>query len=147
MGNIQSNPIQANEPDRAFIEHERDRFASRAVLLLVLLNGGGALILLMLVAQAPAASVDGRVAAALLFFSAGAIAALFSSFLAYINRTIRLEQPGRRENLRAALLGFAIAAVIGSGAAFLTAMNMVASTQVEKPRSLSEGSPKTLIYA
>ena len=98
-----------------------------------------AFILLTLMVQAPSASVDGRVAAALLFFSAGAIAALFSSFLAYINRTIRLEQPGRRENLRAALLGFAIAAVIGSGAAFMTAMNMVASTQVEKPRSLSEG--------
>ena len=113
------------------------------MLLLVLLNGGGAFILLTHMLQAPSASVDGRVAAALLFFSAGAISALFSSFLAFINRTIRLEQPGRRENLRAALLGFAIAAVIGSGAAFLTAMNMVASTQVEKPRPLSKGWPHT----
>lgn len=139
MAKIKSNPTQTNEPDRAFIQHERDRFANRALSLLVLLNGAGALILLTLMAQAPKATVDGKVAAALLFFSVGAIAALLSSFLAYINRTISLEQPVRRENLRAALLGFAIAAVIGSGAAFLTAMNMVASTRVEKPSSHSMG--------
>ena len=137
---VQSNATQANEPvlDRAFIEHERNRFASRALSVLVLLNGAGALILLMVIAQAPAATVHGKVAAAMLFFSVGAILALLSAFLAYINRTIRLEQPARRENLRAALRGFAIAAVIGSGAAFLTGMNMVATAQVEKPRSPSE---------
>jgi len=138
---VQSNPTQANEPvlDRVFIEHERNRFASRALAFLVLLNGGSALILLTLMAQAPAASVDGKVAAALLFFSVGAIFALLSAFLAYINRTIRLEQPGRRQNLRAALRGFAIATVMGSGAAFLTGMNMVATAKVEKPSSHSKG--------
>lgn len=139
---VQSNATQANEPvlDRAFIEHERNRFASRALSVLVLLNGAGALILLMVIAQAPAATVHGKVAAAMLFFSVGAIFALLSAFLAYINRTIRLEQPERRENLRAALRGFAIAAVIGSGAAFLTGMNMVATAKVEKSSSHSKGS-------
>jgi len=134
---VESNATQANEPvvDRAFIERERNRFASRALLLLVLLNGAGAFVLLMVMAPAPAASVDGKVAAALLFFSVGAIFALLSAFFAYINRTIRLEQAGRRENLRAALRGFAIATVIGSGAAFLTGMNMVATAKVEKPNS------------
>jgi hypothetical protein len=141
MAMVQSNATQANEPvlDRAFIEQERNRFASRALSFLVLLNGAGALILLMVMAQAPAATVHGKVAAAMLFFSVGAIAALLSAFLAYINRTIKLEQPGRRENLRAALRGFAIAAVIGSGAAFLTGMNMVATAQVEKSSWHSKG--------
>jgi len=141
MAMVQSNLTQANEPvlDRAFIERERNRFASRAVSFLVLLNGTGALILLMVIAPAPAATVDGKVAAAMLFFSVGAIAALLSAFFAYINRTIKLEQPGRRENLRAALRGFAIAAVIGSGAVFLTGMNMVATAKVEKSSSHSKG--------
>jgi len=138
---VQSNATQANETviDRTFIERERNRFASRALAFLVLLNGAGALVLLMVMASAPAATVDGKVAAAMLFFSVGAILALLSAFLAYINRTIRLEQPGRRENLRAALRGLAIATVIGSGAAFLTGMNMVATAKVEKPISQSKG--------
>jgi hypothetical protein len=138
---VQSNAPQANAPviDRVFIERERNRFASRALSLLVFLNGASALILLMVMALAPDATVDGKVAAALLFFSVGAIFALLSAFLAYINRTIRLEQPGRRENLRSALRGFAIATVIGSGAAFLTGMNMVATAKVEKPSSQSKG--------
>ena len=51
---VQSTPTQANEPvlDRAFIERERNRFASRALAFLVLLNGAGALILLMVMAPA-----------------------------------------------------------------------------------------------
>ena len=79
---VQSTPTQANEPvlDRAFIERERNRFASRALAFLVLLNGAGALILLMVMAPAPAATVDGKVAAAMLFFSVGAIFALLSAF-------------------------------------------------------------------
>lgn len=141
MAKVQSNATQADEPvlDRAFIERERNRLANRALSFLVLLNGAGALILLTVMAQAPAATVHGKIAAAMLFFSIGAIAALLSSFLAYINRTIRLEQTARRENLRSALRGFAIAAVIGSGAAFLTGTNMVATVQVEKSSSRSKG--------
>jgi uncharacterized iron-regulated membrane protein len=141
---VQSNATQAKEPvvDRALIERERNRFASRALSLLVLLNGAGASILLAVVVQAPAATVDGKIAAAMLFFSVGSIFALLSAFLAYINRTIKLEQPGRREKLRAALRGLAIAAVIGSGAAFLTAMNMVAMAQVERPNSNSKDPSK-----
>jgi len=140
MAMVQSNATEDNQPvlDRAFIEHERDRAASRALSFLILLNGAGALILLAIMAQAPAATVHGKIAAAVLFFGVGAIFALLSAFLAYINRTITLEQPARRENLRAALRGFALAAVIGSGAAFLTGMNMVATAQVERPSSHSK---------
>ena len=126
--------------DRAFIERERNRFAGRALSFLVVLNGAAALILLFVMAQARESTVDGKVAAALLFFASGAIAALLSAFLAYINRTVRMNQSARRENLRAALRGLAIAAVIGSGAAFLVGMNMVATSAVEKTSSHPKGS-------
>lgn len=121
--------------ERVFVERERNRFANRSLSFLVVLNGAAALILLTIMAQAGEATVDGKVAAAMLFFSGGAIAALLSAFLAYINRTLRMHQSERRENLRASLRGFAIAAVIGSGAAFLVGMNMVATSAVEKSSS------------
>ena len=126
--------------DRAFIERERNRFAGRALSFLIVLNGAAALILLFVMAQAGESTVDGKVAAALLFFASGAIAALLSAFLAYINRTVRMRQSARRENLRAALRGLAIAAVIGSGAAFLVGMNMVANSAVEKSSTHPKGS-------
>lgn len=126
--------------DRAFIEAERNRFAGRALSFLIVLNGAAALILLFVMAQARESTVDGKVAAALLFFSSGAIAALVSAFLAYVNRTVRMRQSAQRENLRAALRGLAIAASIGSGAAFLVGMNMVANSAVEKLSSHPKGS-------
>jgi hypothetical protein len=51
-----------------------------------------------------------------------------------------MRQKTRQENLRAALRGLAIAAVIGSGAAFLVGMNMVATSAVEKSSSHPKGS-------
>ena len=134
---LKSDPEQ--DLDRAFIERERNRFAGRALSFLVLLNGAAALILLAIMAQAPESTVDGKVATALLFFSSGAMAALLAAFLAYINRTVRMRQSARREELRAALRGLAIAAVIGSGAAFLVGMNMVAMSAVEKSSSHPKG--------
>lgn len=136
-------PHRASKPsepnlDRAFIERERNRFAARALSFLVLLNGAGALILLTIIAQAPDATIDRKIAAAMMFFSGGAMAALLSSFLAYVNRTMRMQAPGR-EGLRRALRGLAVAAVIGSGAAFVTGMNMVATAQAERSSSHPKG--------
>jgi hypothetical protein len=125
--------------DPLFIERERNRFGARALAFLVVLNGAAALILLSILAKAPEATVDTKYAAAMLFFSGGAIAALLSSFLAYINRTVTMEAP-QRANLRASLQGLAIAVVIGSGAAFLTGMNMVAGAASEKSSSHPKGS-------
>lgn len=130
--------------DRTFIERERNRFAGRALSFLILLNGAAALILLALMVQAPESTVDRKIAAAMIVFSSGAVAALFSSFLAYVNRTVRIESPSRH-NLRRVLRGLAIAAVIGSGVAFLSGMNMVATAQAEKssshPKSRREDKP------
>ncbi|MHA1517076.1 MAG: hypothetical protein ACTSYK_00580 [Alphaproteobacteria bacterium] len=124
--------------DRAFIERERNRFAGRALSYLTFLNGAAALILLALIVQAPESTVDRKIAGAMIVFGAGATAALFSSFIAYVNRTIRIESPGRR-GLRRALRGIAVAAVIGSGAAFLAGINMVATAQTEKSSSHPKG--------
>jgi hypothetical protein len=124
--------------DRAFVERERNRFAGRALLLLVALNGVAALVLLSILARAPEGSVDSRIANAMLFFSGGAVAALLSAFLAYVNRTVRMEAPGR-EMLRRVLRVLAILAVIGSGAAFLTGMNMVTLASSEKSSSHPKG--------
>jgi zinc transporter ZupT len=125
--------------DPVFLERERNRFGARALAFLVLLNGAAALILLAILARAPTSSVDSKTAAAMLFFSGGAVAALLSSFLAYINRTVAMEAP-HRGNLRASLQGLAIAVVIGSGAAFVTGMNMVAGAAASKSSSHPKGS-------
>ena len=125
--------------DPIFIERERNRFAARALAFLVLLNGAAALVLLSVLASAPESTVEPKFASAMLFFSGGAIAALLSSFLAYINRTVTMEAP-QRASLRRVLQIFAIAAVIGSGAAFLTGMNMVGAAASEKSSSHPKGS-------
>ena len=124
--------------DPVFLERERNRFAARALAFLVVLNGAGALVLLSILAQAPENSVNAKYGAAMLFFSGGAIAALLSSFIAYVNRTMAMEAP-ERANLRSALQGLAIAIVIGSGAAFLTGMNMVASAASARSSSHPKG--------
>ena len=125
--------------DPVFLERERNRFAARSLAFLVVLNGVGAFILLSILARAPENSVDPKYAAAMLFFSGGAIAALLSSFIAYVNRTLAMEAP-QRANLRAALQGLSIAIVIGSGAAFVTGMNMVANAAAERSSSHPKGS-------
>jgi len=81
--------------DPVFIESERNRFAARALAFLVFLNGAAALVLLSILARAPESTVEPKFASAMLFFSGGAIAALLSSFLAYINRTVTMEAPER----------------------------------------------------
>lgn len=135
---VPSNPKGSQKVDHAFVERERDRFAGRALSFLVLLNGVAAMVLLTILAQAPRGTVDSKIASALLFFAGGAIAALLSSFLAYINRTVRIEAPGRVA-LRRALRLIAIAVVIGSGVAFLTGMNMVSGAVSEKSSSHPKG--------
>jgi hypothetical protein len=135
---VPSSPKGSQKVDHALVERERDRFAGRALSFLVLLNGVAAIVLLTILAQAARGTVDSKIAAAMLFFAGGAIAALLSSFLAYINRTVRIEAP-ERVALRRALRLIAIAAVIGSAAAFLTGMNMVSGAVSEKSSSHPKG--------
>jgi hypothetical protein len=124
--------------ERITIEREQNRLAARALLVLVILNGAAALVLLSILGKAPESSVDPKFGAAMLFFAAGATAALFSAFIAYINRTVRLEAP-ERKTLQNVLRIVAILAVIGSGASFLTGMNMVGDAASEKSSSHPKG--------
>ena len=87
--------------DPVFVERERNRFAARALAFLILLNGAAAIVLLSILARAPESSVEPKFASAMLFFSGGAVAALFSSFLAYVNRTVTMEAPERASLRRA----------------------------------------------
>jgi zinc transporter ZupT len=140
MGSMPPDQIRQTDPrfDPIFVERERNRFAGRALSFLVLLNGAASLVLLAVLARAPESTVDPKFAAAMMFFSGGAIAALLSSFLAYVNRTVSMEAP-ERASLRRVLLALALASVIGSGAAFLTGMNMVGSASSEKSSSHPKG--------
>jgi hypothetical protein len=124
--------------DPIFVERERDRFGARALGFLIALNGVAALVLLSNLGRASESSVDSKIAAAMLFFSGGAIAALLSAFLAYVNRTVTMEAP-ERASLRRPLQILGILAVIGSAASFLTGTNMVASAASEKSSSHPKG--------
>lgn len=124
--------------DPIFVERERNRFAARALAFLILLNGAAALVMLSILAKAPESSVEPKFATAMLFFGGGAIAALLSSFLAYINRTVTMEAP-QRASLRQALQILAILAVIGSGVSFMTGINMVATAASERSSSHPKG--------
>ena len=124
--------------DPIFVERERNRFAARALAFLVILNGAASLVLLSILGRAQESMVEPKFAAAMLFFSGGAIAALLSSFLAYMNRTVAMEAP-ERASLRRGLLIVAIVAVIGSGASFLVGMNMVATAASEKSSTHPKG--------
>jgi hypothetical protein len=135
---MSSSTRGSQKVDQAFVERERDRFAGRALSFLVLLNGVAAIVLLTILGQAPRGTVDSKIASAMLFFAGGSIAALLSSFLAYINRTVRIEAP-ERVPLRRALRIAAIVAVIGAATAFLTGMNMVSGAVSEKSSSHPKG--------
>ncbi len=124
--------------ERIYIEREQNRFAARALLVLVILNGVAAVVMLAILASAPESSMDPKFGAATLFFAGGAIAALLSAFLAYINRMVRIEKPQLRR-LQNVLRLLGILAVIGSGAAFLTGMNMVSDAASERSSSHPKG--------
>ena len=123
-------------PD-AFPARERDRYASRALGYVILLNGFAALILVTALAFAPQSATDPRrLTWAMLVFGCGALAGLLSSLFAYIGRT---EMASNHLIVQDLLRVGAIIAAVGSGAAFLTALNimamMVPETSSTRPKS------------
>ena len=121
----QSPPQRPNEhlPD-AFPVRERDRYASRALAYVILLNGAAALILVTALAFAPQSASDPRrLTWAMLVFGSGALAGLLSSLLAYIGRTAMASSYLIVQDI---LRVGAIIAAVGSGAAFLTGLNIMA---------------------
>jgi len=121
----QPSPQRPNEhlPD-AFLDRERDRYASRALAYVILLNGAAALILVTALAFAPQSASDPRrLTWAMLVFGSGALAGLLSSLLAYIGRTAMASSYLIVQDV---LRVSAIIAAVGSGAAFLTGLNIMA---------------------
>jgi hypothetical protein len=143
-------PIEVREEigvisfDPLFIERQRNRYASRAIAYIVWLNGLAAIGLLIGLPHAslPPDEVK-RFADAMLVFGAGSLAGLASAFLAYINRTFRLERPtliGWRRPLR----WCAILAAIAGAVCFIGALNMarVAVLSKEAPAAPSTSTPQ-----
>jgi len=109
--------------DPFFAERQRNRYANRGVTFIVLLNGAAAIVLLAIVAQpSPSTEALKGIADAMLIFSIGAVLALSSSLLAYLNRTFRLDQPLMR--WRQPLRWLAVALAVSGAACFLVGMNM-----------------------
>src|SRR5262245_28504027 len=75
----------------------------------------------------------------MLVFGSGALAGLLSSLLAYIGRTAMASSQLVVQDL---LRVGAIIAAIGSGAAFLTALNMMALTVPEHASTRSKSKPQ-----
>ena len=124
--------------DRLYIESERNRYASRAIAFVVLLNGIAAIVLLALLAQNLTTKAF---ADAMMVFSSGAILGLTSAFIAYLNRTIRLESP-EFTTWRRPLRWLAAAAAILAAACFFVGMNMARISIEDVFRSTTR--PKTI---
>jgi hypothetical protein len=138
-----SQPPRRSATDQlsdAYPVRERDRFASRALAYLILLNGFAALILVTALAFAPQSATDPRrLSWAMLVFGSGALAGLLSSLLAYISRTAMGSSPLVVQDL---LRVGAIVAAVGSGAAFFTALNMMALTVPEHASTRPKSKPQ-----
>jgi hypothetical protein len=140
---LMSQPPRQSATDQlpdAYPVRERDRFASRALAYLILLNGFAALILVTALALAPQSATDPRrLSWAMLVFGSGALAGLLSSLLAYISRTaMGSSQLVVQDLLRVG----AMIAAIGSGAAFFTALNMMALMVPEHASTRSKSKPQ-----
>ena len=137
----QSPPQRPNEhlPD-AFPVRERDRYASRALAYVILLNGAAALILVTALAFAPQSASDPRrLTWAMLVFGSGALAGLLSSLLAYIGRTAMASSYLIVQDV---LRVGAIIAAVGSGAAFLTGLNIMALMVPEASSTRPKSKPQ-----
>jgi hypothetical protein len=113
--------------DPFFVERERNQYANRSVAFIVLLNGAAAIILLAILAQ-PLPSTEGvkAIADAMIVFSIGSVLGLTSALIAYLNRTLRLDQP--LMTWRRPLRWLAVAAAVAGAACFLVGMNMARIT-------------------
>ena len=140
QGPQERQEIERQSGDRSFMfmDGHQDRIAGRGLGYLILLNGVAAIVMVGAFVYGFQISAEPKLAAAMLVFGVGAVAALLSSFIAYLNRIVRAEMPDKPKLPRALRL-VAIAAVIVSGAAFLSGLSMVGTTSTAK----SSSQPKT----
>jgi hypothetical protein len=131
--------IEPQSGDRSFMlmDGHQDRIVGRGLGCLILLNGVAAIVMVGAFVYGFQISAEPKLAAAMLVFGIGAVAALLSSFIAYLNRIVRAEMPDKPK-LPSALRLVAIAAVIVSGAAFLSGLSMVGTTSTARSSSQSK---------
>ena len=107
----QQKEIERQSRDRSFMfmDGHQDRIAGRGLGYLILLNGVAAIVMVGAFVYGFQISAEPKLAAAMLVFGVGAVAALLSSFIAYLNRIVRAEMPDKPK-LPSALRLVAIAA-------------------------------------
>jgi hypothetical protein len=111
--------------DPLFLERQRNLYASRGVAFLVILNSIAALLLLgNFVRLSPQIENAPKVAAAMVVFGAGAVAALASMFFAYLQHTLLIEAPERVPS-RPVGRWLAMLTAVASAAYFLIGLSMV----------------------
>jgi hypothetical protein len=110
--------------DPAFLERQRNRYASRGVAFVILLNGVAAIALLIALAHGvPSEDRLKPLGDSMVVFGVGATLGLLSIFFAYISRTWRLERLDYTKSRRP-LRWLAILAAIAGIACFLGGLNM-----------------------
>jgi hypothetical protein len=131
--------------DPLVLERQTSRYVSRGIAYLIFLNGIAALILLASLSQlAPQVEAARKVVDAMLVFGTGATAALASTFLVYLRRTIRLQAP-ERVLLRTLLWWLSVVTVVGGTACFLVGLSMAGTAitpELEQKANLARTPPR-----
>jgi hypothetical protein len=116
--------LDVNAIDPLALERQRARYANRGITFLALLNGVAALILLASLTQLSTQVEDAsKVVGAMLVFGSGALAALGSTFFAYVRRLPRM-QASDRVPVKSGLWWLSLLGVIAGATCFLIGLNM-----------------------
>jgi hypothetical protein len=134
--------------DPLALERQRARYANRGISFLALLNGVAALILLAGLTQlAPQVEDASKVVGAMLVFGSGALAALGSTFFAYLRRMPRMQAPDRVP-VRSGLWWLSLLGVVAGATCFLVGLNMAGravTPELQTKATLSSEPPQTTV--
>jgi hypothetical protein len=134
--------------DPLALERQRARYANRGITFLALLNGVAALILLASLTQLSTQVEDAsKVVGAMLVFGSGALAALGSSFFAYLRRMARMQAPDRIP-VKSGLWWLSLLGIIAGATCFLIGLNMAGravTPELETKATLSSEPSQTTV--
>jgi hypothetical protein len=134
--------------DPLALERQRARYANRGITFLALLNGVAALILLASLTQLSTQVEDAsKVVGAMLVFGSGALAALGSTFFAYLRRMARMQAPDRIP-VKSGLWWLSLLGVIAGATCFLIGLNMAGravTPELETKATLSSEPSQTTV--
>lgn len=134
--------------DALALERQRARYANRGITFLALLNGVAALILLASLTQLSTQVEDAsKVVGAMLVFGSGALAALVSTFFAYIRHMPRMQAPDRIP-VKSGLWWLSLLGVTAGATCFLVGLNMAGravTPELESKATLSSEPTQTTV--